>query len=68
MLVQRVFTQLDNARSGLVSVEDLRAAYDPLRHPEVLAKTKAAEDVLSEFLDTFDQHRALAVYARMSMK
>lgn len=52
--VNMAFTILDKDGSGEVETQEIASAYDASKHPEVLAKRKTANQVLREFLDTFD--------------
>ena len=61
LCVDAAFKKLDKTGDGVVTVDDLRDVYRPERHPDVLAKRKTEGEVLSEFLDTFEQHYAIAV-------
>ena len=45
---------LDKDKSGIIEVNDIAAAYNGKKHPDVIAGKKTEEDVLREFLDTFD--------------
>ena len=53
-LVNMAFLVLDKDESGIVDASEIATMYDPSKHPEVLAKRKSANQVLKEFLDTFD--------------
>ena len=61
-IVMKAFSKLDKDASGVISVEDLKEVYNVTRHPDIVAKKKLEEDVLAEFLDTFEQHYAYLVY------
>ena len=45
----------------MVNVEDLKGLYNASQHPDVKSGKKTEEDVLYEFLDTFEQHYSLIV-------
>jgi Ca2+-binding EF-hand superfamily protein len=53
-LVHMAFSVLDKDRSGFVNAVDVIDTYDASKHPEVIAGKKSANQVLEEFLDTFD--------------
>jgi len=57
----KAFKVLDKDGSGIVTVDDIKGTYSAGKHPDVLAKKKTEEDVLTEFLDTFELHYALLV-------
>jgi hypothetical protein len=53
-LVNQAFSILDKAGTGEVHPDDIMDVYDASKHPDVLAGTRTKQDVLSEFLETFD--------------
>lgn len=58
-LINAAFSQLNMARDGLVILDDVKRNYDPNNHPDVRMGKKTADDVLFEFLDSFQQHHDL---------
>jgi len=60
-LVTLAFAKFDVNGNGVVNIEDLKMRYNGKMHPEVIANKKTEEDVLFEFLDTFEQHYSLLV-------
>jgi hypothetical protein len=40
----------------VLNIEDLKGRYDASRHPDVKSGKKSEEEVLTEFLETFEQH------------
>lgn len=53
-LVNQAYDKLDADGSGIVDIDDIRMTYNADRHPDVRAGKRTAEEVLQEFLDTFD--------------
>eukprot|EP01032_Pedospumella_encystans_P035230 gene35230-39850_t len=53
-LVLMAFEILDSDHSGVVELNDISAKYNADKHPDVLAGRRSKDDVLREFLDTFD--------------
>lgn len=53
-LVQQAFAKLDTDGSGTIDPAEVARAYDASKHPEVIAGRMQPEQVLQEFLDTFD--------------
>ena len=53
-LVGLAFAVLDKDESGIVEPSDLIGSYDTSKHPDVLSRRKSADQVLREFLDSFD--------------
>jgi Ca2+-binding EF-hand superfamily protein len=58
-LVKRVFQKLDFNENGYIDIEDVRKSYNARQHPDVRAGKKTEEEVLHEFLETFEAHRAM---------
>lgn len=59
-LVKRAFEKVDRNGNGIVEVEDLKGVYNAKHHPDVKLGKKTEEEVLSEFLDTFELHYSLS--------
>lgn len=53
-IVYQAFQKLDKDGSGHITKSDLTGVYDPSNHPDVRAGKKSPEEVLSDFLDTFE--------------
>jgi calcyphosin len=47
---------IDFSGNGILEVEDIRNRYDPRMHPDVKSGKKSEDEVLKEFLETFDMH------------
>lgn len=55
-IVQRVFNKIDFSGDGFLEVEDIKGKYDASKHPDVKTGKKTEEEVLKEFLETFEMH------------
>ena len=55
-LVKKAFTKLDKDGSGIVDIDDIKDVYNASRHPDVLAGKKTKDQILVEFLETFEMH------------
>jgi len=53
-LVSLAFSMLDRNGNGILEPEELMQKYDATQHPEVLSGKRTANEILQEFLDTFD--------------
>jgi len=53
-LVLQAFAILDADKSGIIELNDIKAKYDASKHPDVIAGRRTNDEVLREFLDTFD--------------
>jgi Ca2+-binding EF-hand superfamily protein len=57
--VRKAFDRLDKDKSGIINVDDIKGVYNGKNHPDVKAGKKSEDEVLSEFLDTFEMHHTL---------
>jgi Ca2+-binding EF-hand superfamily protein len=53
-LVSLAFDIFDKTGDGVISIEDLRDRFDTSKHPDVIGGRKTPDEVLNEFLSTFD--------------
>ena len=60
-LVARAFQKLDKNGNGVVELDDIRGVYNAKHHPDVKAGKKTEDEVLGEFLDTFEMHHSVFV-------
>lgn len=60
-LVKQAYTLLDKDGSGIVNMDDIRTVYNAKQHPDVIEGKKTEDEILSEFLDTFEAHYSFAV-------
>jgi len=58
-LVKRAFDKIDRNGNGILEMDDIKGVYNGKMHPEVRAGKKTEDEVLSEFLDTFELHHSL---------
>jgi Ca2+-binding EF-hand superfamily protein len=57
-LVMQAFTKIDSDKSGFVDINDIKGVYNASRHPDVIQGKKTEDDVLMEFLETFEVHHS----------
>jgi len=58
-LAMKAFQILDKDGSGILDLDDIRQTYNAKKDPRVIRGDKTEDEVLMEFLDTFEQnHRA----------
>merc|ERR1719326_1681092 len=55
-LCKKAYAILDSDRSGQVDINDIRQTYNAKQHPDVKSGKKQEDEVLAEFLDTFEDH------------
>jgi len=58
-LVRRAFDKLDANKNRIIEIDDIKGVYNAKFHPEVKAGKKTEEEVLFEFLDTFELHHSI---------
>ena len=51
-------TLLDRTGNGIVDLEDVKGVYNARNHPDVRSGKKTEDEILVEFLDTFEAHHA----------
>jgi len=55
-LCKRAYTIMDSDKSGMLDINDIRQTYNAKHHPDVKSGKKTEDDILMEFLDTFEDH------------
>lgn len=58
-LVAQAYNKLDKDGSGYIDVNDIKGVYTAKTHPDVLSGKKTEEQILMEFLETFETHHNL---------
>ena len=54
-LVKQAFDILDVNKNGQISFEEIKNKYNPSGHPDVLSGKRTEEEVLKEFMNTFQE-------------
>jgi Ca2+-binding EF-hand superfamily protein len=57
----KAFDILDKDGSGTIELDDIRGTYNAKQHPEVKQGRKTEDEILMEFLETFEQHHNFIV-------
>lgn len=52
----KAFKQIDKSGDGTLELGDIKGSYNASFHPDVKAGKKTEDEVLTEFLETFEQH------------
>merc|ERR1719263_1078673 len=52
----KAFAIMDKDGSGTLDINDIRGTYNAKQHPDVKAGKKTEDEILGEFLDTFEDH------------
>jgi len=67
-LVQKAFRVLDFNKDGAVDLQEIKMRYNADQHPEVRSGKKTADEVLYEFMETFEAHHNLKDKSRYDGK
>ena len=59
-LIKQVYDKLDRDKNGILDYEDLKDVYNAKNHPDVKAGKKTEEEIVQDFLETFEVHRTLS--------
>ena len=55
-IAMKAFKIMDKDGSGQLDINDIRGTYNAKQHPDVNAGKKTEDEILGEFLDTFEDH------------
>ena len=55
-LCKKAYKIMDKDGSGLLDINDIRQNYNAKQHPDVKSGKKTEDEILGEFLDTFEDH------------
>lgn len=58
-IVKAAFRKIDKDNSGILELNDIQGVYNASRHPDVKSGKKTEDEVLGEFLETFEMHHSL---------
>lgn len=53
-IVKKAFKKIDRDGSGILDLNDIKGVYNASRHPDVKSGKKTEDEVLGEFLETFE--------------
>jgi len=54
----RAFKKMDKNGSGVIDIEDIKGVYNAKKHPDVIQGKKTEDEILFEFIDTFEAHHS----------
>jgi Ca2+-binding EF-hand superfamily protein len=54
-VINQAFDKLDKTKDGVVTVEDLRLLYNVEHHPKYKSGQMTRDQILKQFMDTFQQ-------------
>jgi Ca2+-binding EF-hand superfamily protein len=60
-LAMKAFKIMDKDNSGVLGISDIKGVYNAKKHPDVIAGKRTEDEVLFEFLDTFEIHHSSQV-------
>lgn len=53
-LVLSAFAKLDKNKNSLIEIDDIIGTYNASKHPDVINGRRTEEEILGNFLDTFE--------------
>lgn len=58
-IVAQAYKKLDKDGNGWIDINDIRGVYTANKHPDVMAGKKTEDQILQEFLETFETAHAM---------
>lgn len=58
-MAKKAFNIMDKDKSGILNLDDIKQSYNAKMHPDVKSGKKTEDDILMEFLDTFEAQYAI---------
>lgn len=58
-IVKQAFSKLDKDKSGIIDINDIKGVYNASRHPDVKSGKKTEDEILGEFIETFEMHHSI---------
>ena len=58
-IVAAAFKKIDRDNSGVIDLNDIKGVYNAKLHPDVKSGKKTEDEILGEFIETFEQHHAM---------
>lgn len=58
-IVMAAFKKIDKDGSGILDLNDIKGVYNARNHPEVKSGKKTEDEILGEFLETFEAHHSM---------
>lgn len=59
-IIKQAYDKLDKDKNGTLDYSDLKGVYNAKGHPDVKSGKKTEEEVVQDFLETFEVHRTLS--------
>ena len=57
-IVLQAYAKIDSDKNGYVDINDIRGIYNAQKHPDVISGKKTEDQILMEFLETFEIHHS----------
>ena len=54
-VVQKSFDLIDSNHRRIIDIETVKGKYNPSKHPDVISRRKTEDEILFEFIETFDE-------------
>jgi Ca2+-binding EF-hand superfamily protein len=59
-IVKKAFATMDANQNGVLEMNDIRQSYNASNHPDVKSGKRHEDEVLQEFLETFEAHMSMS--------
>jgi calcyphosin len=67
-IVKKAFIKMDENQNGVLEINDIRQSYNASNHPDVKSGNRTEDEVLQEFLETFEAHMSMSKSDALSKK
>lgn len=57
-LAMKAFNIMDKDRSGVIDIRDVKGIYNASKHPDFISGKQTEDEILFQFLDTFELHHS----------
>jgi len=58
--VEKAWDKIDRDHIGVLEISDIKGLYDASQHPLVIFGKKSEDEILKEFLETFEMHHDMS--------
>lgn len=58
-IIEKAFRVIDRDGNGFLDIEDIKDLYNAKRHPDVIQGKKTEQQILMDFIETFETHHSI---------
>ena len=59
-MIKKAYAKIDYNGNGMLEIDDVRQSYNAAAHPDVKSRKRTEDEILQEFLETFEAHRQMS--------